>query len=164
MLMFAAKCIGSSIDSVKTGQDDHFNDFGPTLFNDMKENIVYISKPDNINENNKTRILLDDLTYNSILNNSCIWLQILFSFLYWNEETDKSKRKIIENFVTVESDEIDVSAVTTASDENNKKSKKKSTKKDLIDDSDSEQTNNEIVSESQIIQPVFELDSEGFEF
>jgi hypothetical protein len=58
-------------------------------------------------EKKQTKTLLDTITFNGILEKSCIWLQILFSFLYWNEETDKSRRKIINNFETVKSDNID---------------------------------------------------------
>jgi len=89
MLMFASKCIGSSMNTKIEDGEDKFDDFGKNLFSDMN-NIISKNIPDT-----KTRILLDKFNYNSILNNSCIWLQILFSFLYWNEETEESSKRIL---------------------------------------------------------------------
>lgn len=45
---------------------------------------------------NDTKILLSKFDYTDILNNSCIWLNVLFSFLYWNEFNDKTNDNFID--------------------------------------------------------------------
>jgi hypothetical protein len=99
MLMFASKCIGKCINSQIINGKDSFDNIGIELFSEMK-NIVYVTSQnvdEPIEQSNKTRLLLDDLTYDNILSRSCIWLQILFSFLYWNKESDESKKILLSD-------------------------------------------------------------------
>ena len=89
MIIFAAMCVGESLQTIKSPDSaDTFNDFGTGLFKKIKENYVCTIGSDASCK--KTPILLENLDYTSILNSSCIWLQIIFSFLYWNRETQDS--------------------------------------------------------------------------
>ncbi len=97
MLIFAAMCVGKSIQTTKTGETDYFDsEIGPMVFGEMSEFTCITPSPEPCD---KTRILLPSLTYDSILSNSCIWTQILFSFLYWNNETKQSSSDLVENII-----------------------------------------------------------------
>lgn len=101
MLIFASLCVGMSINSEKKDNTDEFNDIGKQIFNKLKQkNICLVKDIGNVNSNNNctnTGYLLDDYTFDSILNKSSIWEQVLFSFLYWNNESDKSGLNILQN-------------------------------------------------------------------
>ena len=43
-----------------------------------------------LNSKLNTKLLIQDISYNDILNNNSIWVQVLISLLYWNEESDHS--------------------------------------------------------------------------
>ena len=104
MLILAAMFIGKSIQSVKLiddsdsnkQPDDKFGNCGENVFNDIQQFISPINETDE-----KTKVLFEkNIDYNNILSNSCIWLQIIFSFLYWNEETETSKKYLIDELKT----------------------------------------------------------------
>ena len=98
MLIFTAMCVGYSINTTKEGDTDNFNYFDTKLFKDMTENVCFTPKQEGCV--NKPQILYSNLTsYFQILNSSCIWTQILFSFLYWNNETLDSSKVVLENFM-----------------------------------------------------------------
>ena len=54
-----------------------------------------------------TKILLDTFNYNTILNNSCIWLHVLFTFLYWNE-VDEDAKSILRDKTLKASNDTDI--------------------------------------------------------
>jgi hypothetical protein len=87
MMIFAAMCVGSSLDTTKSGTVDQFDSFGAGLFRELEK---YVCTTGMGVDCSKTRVLLPDINYASILNSSCIWLQVIFSFLYWNRETQES--------------------------------------------------------------------------
>ena len=41
-----------------------------------------------------------DISYEQILNKSCLWAQIIFGFLYWNKETLTSSQKFFKNYTS----------------------------------------------------------------
>ncbi len=104
MLIFTAMCVGKSIQTTAVyGSDgeitqDNFDSVGKDLvFPDMtKFTCLTNSKSESCVG---TRLLLPELNYDSILSSSCIWTQILFSFLYWNQETEKTSKKLIEQVI-----------------------------------------------------------------
>jgi hypothetical protein len=89
IFLFIMACVGKTVQSVFNNNTDNFNN----IINDV--NIQLKNKVDISNSEFKinTRMLIDDdkITFNSILNKSCIWAQVLMSFLYWNEDTDVSR-------------------------------------------------------------------------
>lgn len=95
MIIFAAMCVGESLKTTKTDDNDTFDDFGSELFTNKIINYVcrlsdtYDTR---INCHGKPKILLGDLSFDAILNSSSIWTQIIFSFLYWNAETQDSTK------------------------------------------------------------------------
>ena len=95
MLIYVAKCIGCSINSEKNGDDDDkFNSIEKDVMDEMNKYVM------GYNNNNKygrgqTRILVDGLEFKDLIKQSTIWIQILFSFLYWNEENEKTNQKMI---------------------------------------------------------------------
>ena len=96
MLIYVAKCVGCSINSPMIGNEDKFDSIGTDVVDEMNKYIMYYNgegKEQGTNE--KTRVLLDSIGFNSILQKSSIWVQILFSFLYWNEENTKTFDEII---------------------------------------------------------------------
>ena len=92
MLIFAAVCIGQSINSTKSGQDDTFDNIGRQVSDILGSSIRTISSPSQINDK-RTLSLLNELSFKGILEKSSIWIQVLFSFLYWNDESEKSFKK-----------------------------------------------------------------------
>lgn len=104
MLIFTAMCVGKSIQTTAIyGSDgkitkDNFDSVGTDLvFPDMK-NFICLTNEQTENCVG-TRLLLSELNYDAILSSSCIWTQILFSFLYWNQETEKTSKKLIEQVI-----------------------------------------------------------------
>jgi hypothetical protein len=95
MLIYIAKCVGCSINSPMIDGNDQFDSIGAVVVDQMNNYIMYYNKG-NEQGTGKTRVLLDSIDFNSILQKSSIWVQILFSFLYWNEENTKTFDKIIE--------------------------------------------------------------------
>lgn len=95
MIIFAAMCVGESLKTIKTDDNDTFDDFGTELFTNKIINYVcrlsdtYDTR---INCHGKPKILLGELSFDAILNSSSIWTQIIFSFLYWNAETQDSTK------------------------------------------------------------------------
>ena len=85
MLIFMAMCIGKSINSEIIGEEDTFDNIGSEIFKQLQSN------------NGGLEPLFPINNYNDILNNSCIWSHVLFSFLYWNEETKESYENIIKD-------------------------------------------------------------------
>lgn len=97
MLIFAAMCVGSSLKTELIGDKDYFNDFLPELFKEINK-FTCVPSVSGVTECiDKTMMLLSEKSVSAIANSSCIWLQILFSFLYWNEETPKSITKLLQN-------------------------------------------------------------------
>ena len=98
MLIFAAMCVGYSLRTEKDSSGDKFDDFLSNVFADIQKFTCIPSTSGNSECTNKTMMLLSSMNVNVILNSSCIWLQVLFSFLYWNEETDESIEKLVQEF------------------------------------------------------------------
>ncbi len=92
-LMFASMCIGYSLKTEVSNSIDQFDNFGSTLFTDLTNKACFST--DGLNCS-KTRMLYPTGSFNSILGSSCIWAQVLFSFLYWNQESENSARKWLE--------------------------------------------------------------------
>jgi hypothetical protein len=102
MLIFAAKCVGSSLNTDKIDGVDNFDIF-------IKDTLNYINEYTCISsdlECKKTLMLLKDRQIESILNSSCIWLQVLFSFLYWNEENDESAKHLVDEYLINNDDKL----------------------------------------------------------
>lgn len=95
MIIFAAMCVGESLKTEKNDVVDNFDDFGKNLIVDIQNN--YICTRSSPLDCTKTVVLLHDMNYSAILASSCIWLQIIFSFLYWNKETQESTNYWLEN-------------------------------------------------------------------
>jgi hypothetical protein len=101
MLIFAVVCVGKTISSVVQDGNDTFDDIMSGVFKTIQDNNVCL-----IDDNNKigeqvcdnTRYLLDVYSFNEILSKSCIWAQVLFSFMYWNEDTRDSLIPLMEDF------------------------------------------------------------------
>ena len=91
MLIFAAQAVGKSLNSTVKDGVDNFDLIETPLFEGFKEFTSLI----NNSNSDKTKILYNGYTFEDILNNSCIWVQILFSFLYWNIVTEKGKNEIM---------------------------------------------------------------------
>ena len=97
MLIFAAMCVGSSLRTeLRTGadgkEDDQFDNFFGEMLCEINKFTCVPSPNANIECDKKTLMLLAKKRPSAIVNGSCIWLQVLFSFLYWNEETPSSIR------------------------------------------------------------------------
>jgi len=87
MLIFAAMCVGQSMNSTVTPDGkDNFDNIENDIFKELRNFTGLIADPNP----NKTTLLLANFNFSSILNTTSIWSQILFSFLYWNEETENS--------------------------------------------------------------------------
>jgi len=97
MTIFAAMCVGKSLNTIKKDDHDEFDNFGQELFQEITEKYICVK---NAPDCTKTKVLLDEISFTSILNSSCIWLQIIFSFLYWNRETQESTYDLIDNLRT----------------------------------------------------------------
>jgi len=116
MLIWVIKCIGCSINSTKTNMEDNFNLIESNVFNQMSDYIFLYKNINNTNEilipnsnenkyqiisnndiNSRIRVLYDKLDYNYLINSNNIWIQIIFSFLYWNEENPITFNEIISN-------------------------------------------------------------------
>ena len=94
MLIFVAKCIGCSINSKKIDDNDEFDNINGVVVKEIAKFIKYFSG-DNY-EGEGTRVLLNGLNWNNILASSSIWIQVLFSFLYWNEENENTFSQIMK--------------------------------------------------------------------
>ena len=101
MLIFAAMCVGSSLRTELINspgkREDKFDDFFPSLFTEIDKFTCIPSATGATDCVGKTMMLLAKKSAGAIANGSCIWLQILFSFLYWNEETPKSITEWLQN-------------------------------------------------------------------
>ena len=99
MTIFAAMCVAESLQTCKRDTDDEFDNLGTKLFEKVK-NYTCLYKKTEIAEDggeekeeectNKPKLIIEKYDFKSILNSSCIWLNILFTFLYWNSETQES--------------------------------------------------------------------------
>lgn len=104
MLIYIAKCVGCSINSEKKDNKDMFDQIQPNVLKELSNFIYYYDKT--IKDSNgelientgsRTRVLYNNLEFKNLLNSSTIWIQILFSFLYWNSENDKTFINIKDN-------------------------------------------------------------------
>jgi hypothetical protein len=93
MFVFAAMCVGKSLQTTKDGDVDSFDTL-PDLFEDFGKFASIVGEEDVT----KTQVLLTERSYKGILEKSCIWAQVLFSFLYWNGETTESANQIVSEF------------------------------------------------------------------
>lgn len=93
-LIFASMCVGYSLRTEKTETEDKFDDFIDSVFTEV-EKVTCIPSRNQGECGTRSMMLLKENNTAAIVNSSCIWLQILFSFLYWNEETpDSIKQKV----------------------------------------------------------------------
>jgi len=104
MLIYVAKCIGQSINSEKIGNDDNFANIQSGLEASLSNYVYTISSSQSMSPNSKprTRILADGLGFSNIMAHNTIWAQILFSFLYWNEENPQSINKMFGDCIKSE--------------------------------------------------------------
>jgi len=86
MLIFAAMCVGQSMNSTVTDGIDNFDNIEEDIFRELAKFTCLKTE----SKCTKTKLLIDEFKFISILNTTSIWAQILFSFLYWNEETEES--------------------------------------------------------------------------
>lgn len=111
LIIFATLCVGETQKSIvnEMGEDtfdqilasvqDKMNK--STLCNIDKHNSSKSSSPSKPSVCGPTMYLYNkDMDYHQILNNSCIWAQIIFSFLYWNNETKDSTKKYFSTYLT----------------------------------------------------------------
>lgn len=91
MLIFAAMAVGQSMNSTVDATTDKFDSIQSDIFKEL-EKFTCLKSAD---VEGKTKILIDSLSFDNVLSVSCIWTQILFSFLYWNEETETSSTQIL---------------------------------------------------------------------
>ncbi len=100
MLIFAAMCVGFSLRTElnvsESTREDKFDDFFDNLFLEIDKFTCIPSTSGDADCVGKTMMLLAKKNLSSIVNSTCIWLQVLFSFLYWNEETPESINKWLE--------------------------------------------------------------------
>lgn len=90
MLIFAALCVGTSLNTTQVGDVDNFDGFEDALNQELQSNYICLLDKDVANSCTNTRFILDKYGFAEILSKSCIWTQILFSFLYWNSDTQSS--------------------------------------------------------------------------
>lgn len=86
MLIYIAKCIGCSINSTKTDTTDYFDNIENEVINELIRYVYYYTGEGVKEGDGLTRILLNKIDFNTISKSSTIWIQVLLSFLYWNEE------------------------------------------------------------------------------
>lgn len=89
MLIFAALCVGTSLNTTQVGDIDNFDGFEDALNQELESNYICLLDKES-NECTNTRFILDKYGFSEILSKSCIWTQVLFSFLYWNSDTKQS--------------------------------------------------------------------------
>jgi len=107
MMIYVAKCIGCSINSTcencndEKNKKDDFDNIQNDVIEQMNQYVWYYKDKDSLAQvkTSGTRVLVDGLDFNTILSKSTIWMQILFSFLYWNEENKETFEKMIEDCV-----------------------------------------------------------------
>ncbi len=101
MLIFAAMCVGSSLRTelvvTDNSREDKFDDFFNSLFTEIDKFTCIPGATGDADCIGKTMMMLPNKKPSAIVNSSCIWLQILFSFLYWNEETPGSVKNWLDN-------------------------------------------------------------------
>lgn len=106
MLILTSLCVGSSVNTTKVITDDgketdNFNNLGTDMFQKLQDNMICLVEDTRGLTNFKskacdnTRLLLEHYSFASILSKSSIWAQILFSFLYWNKESEASALNIL---------------------------------------------------------------------
>lgn len=95
MLIYIAKCIGCSINSSVIDGKDQFDNIENDVVSQLKNYLKFYNTNDEIEGLGETRILLDDINFNPIVNSSTIWIQVLLSFLYWNEENKQTFEEIL---------------------------------------------------------------------
>jgi hypothetical protein len=89
MLIFAALCVGTSLNTTQDDNTDNFDGFEEELNKELNKNYICLLDKD-LDKCTNTRFILDKYGFAEILSKSCIWTQILFSFLYWNSDTQES--------------------------------------------------------------------------
>lgn len=98
MYIFSLLCVSETIKADSDGSTDGFDTINP--FQLMKDSGICKFKVDTGDTTGTgpctdTRYLVDldkELaSYNGILSKSCIWLQVLFSFMYWNKSLKQIK-------------------------------------------------------------------------
>jgi len=99
ILIFIMACVGKSTRSSIVQNtlessilNDSFNDILDDVLNAIRSNVLNSDDPESIN----TRLLTEGKKFNNILSCSCIWAQVMCSFLYWNEDTNDSKNARID--------------------------------------------------------------------
>jgi hypothetical protein len=98
-LIFATLCVGESINAKIENGEDKFDDISKPVMegNSSKlgqNKICFLDAAKQANCTD-TKFLVKDWTLDAIVNNSCIWAQILFSFLYWNKESKESANNLV---------------------------------------------------------------------
>lgn len=104
LIIFSMLCLGATQKAeVKDSGEDQFDLILNTVQTKMAESKLCTMAQYRQNQSNTcgtTMYLYNELiNYNQILNNSCIWPQIIFSFLYWSEETKDSTKKYFQDYL-----------------------------------------------------------------
>lgn len=96
MLIFAALCVGTSLNTTQVGDVDNFDGFEEELNKELQSNYICLLDKEIGTGCSNTRFILEKYGFAEILSKSCIWTQILFSFLYWNDDTQGSYDNICD--------------------------------------------------------------------
>ena len=98
LLIFMITCVGQSMSSKLTEKYDYFDDTFKSSAQKLtkKGTICSVNKQDCQTD---TKFMYEDMKAETILKSNCIWLQILFSFLYWNKETTQSIKYSTEKYI-----------------------------------------------------------------
>jgi hypothetical protein len=91
-LIFAILCLGETQRAEPINNVDQFDNILSAVQNKMDHN-AFCSCSNSGVDCKVHYLYKEKITYDGILNSSCIWAQIIFGFLYWNKETTKSTEK-----------------------------------------------------------------------
>lgn len=108
MLIYVAKCIGCSINSEIVKGEDQFDYIGDKVVEEMQKYVWFNAEGEKPDDFSGPRVLVDGLDFSNIMKSSTIWIQVLFSFLYWNEENINTVRKMMKVCVNGESGEKNI--------------------------------------------------------
>ena len=100
MLIYIAKCIGCSINSPIIDGQDQFDNIQSDVVSQLMNYVNYYDGEGKLQGGGQTRILLNGIDFNTIVGGTTIWIQVLLSFLYWNEENKQTFDEIIKECVS----------------------------------------------------------------
>jgi len=119
MLIYIAKCIGCSINSLVKDSEDQFDYIQTDVVNQLMSYVNFYNSEGKLQGSGQTRILLNNIDFNTIVSNSTIWIQALLSFLYWNGENKQTFDEILTQCVGETGDKSKVKYLAEQLDVNN---------------------------------------------